>query len=851
MPGQTFSATANDQSVDGQEAYDTLVDNGFSNVTLYSYQGGDSHTTINVTGGSNNTIVAHILDTVNVTSSSATIEEYEGHDNKFVLGSGTYTEYLSKNDVLTAGNGANTVDYQSGATNETVTLGNGTDSINAGEKSGTFTVKVGNGNDDLEFFGMTSANVTIAAGNGNDTVDGAQSGGTFKVTAGTGTDDFEFWGMPSGNVTISQAANAAPFALNVTGSTLASLTTTIENVADAIAMDAGTHITNLTLTVGVDGFKLPDAYAGAAIGHTTVKYVATTEKIAAPYNIAQPLPYFVSDQLFAPALHWTGTIGTHTTAPTITFSFMQTIPTDASSADKNGWQKLGGNVTAGMTPQQILDAHTAGTLTINSAELAAVTALAAWAKVINVKFVSATDSSSVDIRFGANTQTSGGYTVSPTAPPFTAEEIYMNKTDTTDQHIYAHEIGHALGLGGESGTSDDSDTLPYGEDVGSNTVMSYNGPYETTPQIFDIAAGQYLYGPNPSYNPNSSHVWTFNSAGGAANLISDGGSSANTISAVGKTQAAYIDLRSGHWSYLGSKSGDVLAPNQLFIDYGTIINIAKAGSGVTTIICNDGNDAVTCGTGGGTVVLGPGTDTVTGGSGNDTLLCGPTDLHVGDVINGGTGTNTVVLDGSYASGLTLASNTLLNFQTIKLTAGYSYALTTNDATVASGKTMTIDGSALSASSVLTFNGAAETNGHFVIIGGLGADNLTGGALSDTFTYTSAAQSTSTHYDTVTAFKFGTDIFDTPGAAGTITGINTKVSSGALSTATFDANLASAITSSHLGAHHAVLFTPTSGTLSGDTFLIVDLNGVAGYQTGADLVIRMIGQSGTLAAGGFH
>jgi hypothetical protein len=55
----------------------------------------------------------------------------------------------------------------------------------------------------------------------------------------------------------------------------------------------------------------------------------------------------------------------------------------------------------------------------------------------------------------------------------------------------------------------------------------------------------------------------------------------------------------------------------------------------------------------------------------------------------------------------------------------------------------------------------------------------------------------------------------------------------------------------LGAHHAVLFKPNSGTLSGDTFLVVDLNGTAGYQSDHDLVIRLIGSSGTLAAGCFH
>jgi hypothetical protein len=165
--------------------------------------------------------------------------------------------------------------------------------------------------------------------------------------------------------------------------------------------------------------------------------------------------------------------------------------------------------------------------------------------------------------------------------------------------------------------------------------------------------------------------------------------------------------------------------------------------------------------------------------------------------------------------------------------------------------LTINGAALSASNVLTFSGAAETDGHFIIIGGLGGDNLRGGALSDTFTYTSAAQSTSTHYDTITGFNFSSDIFDTPGAAGTITAIDTAVTSGALSTASFDTNLTSAISSSRLGAHHAVLFTPNGGTLSGQTFLVVDLNGTAGYQAGADLVIRMNGASGALAAAGFH
>ena len=258
---------------------------------------------------------------------------------------------------------------------------------------------------------------------------------------------------------------------------------------------------------------------------------------------------------------------------------------------------------------------------------------------------------------------------------------------------------------------------------------------------------------------------------------------------------------------------------------------------------------ITGGSGNDTITAVSGNDTFSGGSGNDTFNLGAY-LTVADKIDGGAGTDTLNLDGNYSAGVTFNATTVKNVEKIVLAAGHSYKLTTNDATVAAGQTLTIDGSALSASNVLTFNGAVETNGHFIIKSGKGADKLTGGALSDTFVYSSAAQSTSTHYDTITGLNLSSDKFDIPGAAGTITGINTKVASGALSTSTFDANLKSAISSSRLGAHHAVLFTPNSGTLSGQTFLIVDLNGVAGYQSGQDLVVRLIGQTGTLAVGGF-
>jgi hypothetical protein len=47
-----------------------------------------------------------------------------------------------------------------------------------------------------------------------------------------------------------------------------------------------------------------------------------------------------------------------------------------------------------------------------------------------------------------------------------------------------------------------------------------------------------------------------------------------------------------------------------------------------------------------------------------------------------------------------------------------------------------------------------------------------------------------------------------------------------------------LSSGHLQAHHAALFDANGGEFAGDTFLIVDFNGKAGYQAGRDLVIQL-------------
>src|SRR5690606_36349367 len=85
---------------------------------------------------------------------------------------------------------------------------------------------------------------------------------------------------------------------------------------------------------------------------------------------------------------------------------------------------------------------------------------------------------------------------------------------------FLHEVGHVIGLkhSGNYSANDSGPTLPMGEDNWDATVMSYHSGAHTntsnfpsTPMIYDIAAAQYLYGANYSYNAGNTS-YTVNGA---------------------------------------------------------------------------------------------------------------------------------------------------------------------------------------------------------------------------------------------------------------------------------------------------------------------------------------------------
>jgi Ca2+-binding RTX toxin-like protein len=137
-----------------------------------------------------------------------------------------------------------------------------------------------------------------------------------------------------------------------------------------------------------------------------------------------------------------------------------------------------------------------------------------------------------------------------------------------------------------------------------------------------------------------------------------------------------------------------------------------------------------------------------------------------------------------------------------------------------------------AAGVDTIKGGA---GNDTIVGGGLGDQLDGGAGNDTFVYESVSDSSGASHDIIDNFDASQDKFD---FTVTIAKVDTAVTKGTVSSDTFDANIASAIGSAKLGAHEAVLFTPNKGDEAGHTFLLVDINGKAGYQAGKDIVIEL-------------
>jgi serralysin len=196
---------------------------------------------------------------------------------------------------------------------------------------------------------------------------------------------------------------------------------------------------------------------------------------------------------------------------------------------------------------------------------------------------------------------------------------------------------------------------------------------------FDIAAIQYLYGANTSYNTsnNTYYLPTVNGPGTYWSCIWDAGG-VDTISGQGATSSVTINLNNaslanndpnaggyisrmngipGGFTIANSWGGLCVVENAIGgTGHDTIIGNAVAnslsgGGGNDYLSGNAGNDYLNGGSGNDYFNGGAGNDAMYGGSGSDTLLgSSGNDRLVGyasgteyDILTGGTGTDTFVL----------------------------------------------------------------------------------------------------------------------------------------------------------------------------------------------------------------
>ena len=111
--------------------------------------------------------------------------------------------------------------------------------------------------------------------------------------------------------------------------------------------------------------------------------------------------------------------------------------------------------------------------------------------------------------------------------------------------------------------------------------------------------------------------------------------------------------------------------------------------------------------------------------------------------------------------------------------------------------------------------------------------------------TSAAQSTGLTPDHIFDFAAGTDTFDFGGIVGGF--VNGDINFGA----SFNSNIGNAFSDGvNLHGDHAWVVLATGGTAVGHSFLVVDTNNNAHYDSGADFVIDITGYTGTISAADF-
>ena len=269
-----------------------------------------------------------------------------------------------------------------------------------------------------------------------------------------------------------------------------------------------------------------------------------------------------------------------------------------------------------------------------------------------------------------------------------------------------------------------------------------------------------------------------------------------------------------------------------------------------------------------------GADVIAGGAGDDLIMFGDSFTR-DDQADGGDGHDVLRLDFNLALTVNYRSTTMVDVEEMDLSPGlYDLTLGNNNirgegflvdaADLASINSLAFDAGAESSTAITILAGASDDTlvtgggddsldgadgadsltagagddtldggaGLDTLAGGLGTDRMHGGARADTFVYTGFAESTGPGRDWLDVLQPLRDQLDLDVG---VAAVAPRINAGALSEATFESDLSTAVAS--LPAGQAVVFKPNSGDLAGHFFLVVDADGLFGYTPGQDYVFE--------------
>ncbi|HEX8450119.1 MAG TPA: calcium-binding protein [Allosphingosinicella sp.] len=234
-------------------------------------------------------------------------------------------------------------------------------------------------------------------------------------------------------------------------------------------------------------------------------------------------------------------------------------------------------------------------------------------------------------------------------------------------------------------------------------------------------------------------------AGAGADVL-DGGAGADLMYG-GPDNDLYIVDNSGDSvvEYAGQGTDEIRTTLAVYslVALANVENLSAGSNAAYDLRGNSGNNVVTGGAGNDMLRLyDGGNDSAIAGAGNDNIFFGGT-MTAADNVDGGDGSDTLVLQGNYSAGLTLGAN-VVQIEGIAILAGsntafgepgtnrYDYVITTSDSNFAAGLQVKINAGALLAGEDFTFDGSAETDAKFLVYGGRGKDVLTGGLGNEVF-----------------------------------------------------------------------------------------------------------------------